>query len=181
MEPSRTIRVRKRDGNIEAFDVGKVAGVFRRALAHLPGECVEGGELARAVHLYLLRTNRRSISSSAVFEMAVKALHRVQRGEAAEMLELHRTLRNVRRRLLRIRHADGRVTQWDKTWLAEWTRHVWRVSRRTARMLAGEVEYDLLPQEETDLSREEVIDRLNEQVAQWGLAEAVPAYEGDEA
>jgi len=160
MEPSRTIRVRKRDGNIEAFDVGKVAGVFRRALAHLPGECVEGGELARAVHLYLLRTNRRSISSSAVFEMAVKALHR---------------------RLLRIRHADGRVTQWDKTWLAEWTRHVWRVSRRTARMLAGEVEYDLLPQEETDLSREEVIDRLNEQVAQWGLAEAVPAYEGDEA
>ncbi len=174
MRMSRKTRVRKRDGSVEDFDVAKLAGAIRRVLDRLEGVCADPEDLARGIQLYLQRSRRATVSSSAVFGMLVKVLRRVRLGDAAELFELHRTLRMVRRRLLRIRHDDGCATQWDKSWLAAIAERMWHVSRTTARMLAGEIELHLLPQEEAEVSRDEVLLMLNCHVSQWGLAEAVP-------
>jgi hypothetical protein len=174
MRTSRKTRIRKRDGSIEEFDAAKLAGALRRVLERLEGVRADANDIAEGLQLYLRRTRRTLVSSSAIFGMLVKILRRVRLGDAAELLELHRTLRMVRRRLLRVRHEEGYTTQWDKSWLAALTERMWHVSPTTARILAGDVEMHLLPQEETEISRRDIIEMLNHHVSQWGLAEAVP-------
>ncbi|MBN1554358.1 MAG: hypothetical protein JXA11_06410 [Phycisphaerae bacterium] len=174
MAMSRKTRVRKRDGSVEEFSAAKLAGALRRVLDRLEGARADAYDLAAGVGLYLRRTRQSLVSSSAVFNMLTKVLRRVGLGDAAELMELHRTLRMVRRRLLRIRHDDGCSTQWDKSWLAMLAERMWHVSRGTARILAAEIELHLLPQEEREISREEIVELLNDQVSQWGLAEPVP-------
>ncbi|MBN1942295.1 MAG: hypothetical protein JW849_03275 [Phycisphaerae bacterium] len=171
---SRKIRVRKRDGSIEEFNAAKLAGVLRRVLDRLEGVRTDADNLAGGMYLYLQRTRRTIVTSAAVFGMLVKILRRIQLGDAAELFELHRTLRMVRRRLLRVRHDNGCTTRWDKSWLAVLAERTWHVSRPTARILAGEIELCILPQEEAEIARGAILDLLNEQVSQWGLAEPVP-------
>lgn len=174
MGMSWKIRIRKRDGSVEDFDAAKLAGALRRVLDRLDGVRANPRELAEGIGIYLRRTRRVVVSSAALFSMVVKVLRRVKLGDAAELLELHRTLRMVRRRLLRVRHEDGFTTQWDKSWLAALAERMWHVSRNTARMLAGEVELYYLPQEEMEVSRQDVLEKLNRYVSQYGLAEPVP-------
>lgn len=174
MTETRKIKVRKRDGSVEAFDLLKLGAVLGQGLQRTGGTPRLGRDLARAVHLYLQRNRREVVTSKAIFEMAVKALRRVCMGEAAEVLELHRTLRAVRRPLLRIRHAEGRLTGWEKSWVAAMAQRIWCVSRRTARILAADVELYLLPSEDRVVDRQEVVDLLNRRVAEFGLADAVP-------
>ncbi len=174
MRMSRKTRVRKRDGSVEDFDAAKLAGAIRRVLERLEGVQADPDDLARGIQLYLQRSGRTIVTSAAIFGMLLKVLRRVRLGDAAELFELHRTLRMVRRRLLRVRHEDGYATHWDKGWLAALAERMWHISRTTARMLAGEIEMHLLPQEESEIPREDVLALLNRHIAQWGLAEAVP-------
>jgi hypothetical protein len=174
MTSSRKIKVRKRDGSLEAFDPARLGATMVYGLNRTGGPIRLGRDLARAVELYLRRRRRSVVSSTALFEMAVKALRRVCMGEAAEVIELHRTLRAVRRPLLEVRHDGGHLTKWDKSWLAMMGERTWGLSRRTARIFAGEIELQLLPQESRTVDRQAVIDLLNERVARFGLADAVP-------
>lgn len=174
MTASGKIKVRKRDGSLEAFAPARLASTMARGLARTGGPERLGRDLARAVELYLRRCRRTVVSSTALFEMAVKALRRVCMGEAAEVIELHRTLRAVRRPLLRVRHDGGQVTTWDKSWVALMGERTWGLSRRTARIFAGEIELHLLPQQSRIVDRQDVIALLNERVVQFGLADAVP-------
>ena len=89
-------------------------------------------------------------------------------------MELHKALRAVRRPLLKLRYEDGSLVQWEKAWLTDLAERMWNLSPRTARILAGEVEMQILPQDPTILTREDILDVLNERVAQLGLADAVP-------
>lgn len=181
MKTSRKTRIRKRDGSVEEFDVAKLAGAIRRVLERLDGVHADADDLAGGIQLYLQRSGRTLVTSAAVFGMLLKVLRRVRLGDAAELFELHRTLRMVRRRLLRVRHDDGCSTQWDKSWLAALAERMWHVSRNTARILAGEIELHVLPQEEAEVSREDVLEMLNQHISQWGLAEAVPVTGMSEA
>jgi hypothetical protein len=94
---------------------------------------------------------------------------------AARRLQEHRSWRLARRGELRIRHERGKLTLWEKGWLAEFAQRCWRLSNRTARILAGQVEADLLRGPAREVPRQEIIDRLNEITAAYGLADAVPA------
>ncbi len=174
MERSRMIKVKKRDGGIEDFDVAKLGGVLGRGFRQLGGDIFEARELARAIEIFLVRSKRFRISSAALFEMGLKALRHVKMNDAAELLELHRTLRTIRRRLLRVRHEDEKLTAWDKGWLVELAARMWHVSHTTARILAGEVENEILSHDQPEIHREEILDLLNRRVAELGLADAVP-------
>ncbi len=174
MSRSRKIVVNKRDGQVEAFDAAKLAGTLGRALGRSGGDISDARELARAIAIFLVRGKRSDIPSTAIFEMGLKALRHVEMGEAAEILELNHTLRNIRRKLVRVRHDDGRLTMWDKSWLVELAMRMWHVSRTTGRILAGEVEGEIISQDKPEVSRGEIIDLLNRRVAERGLADAVP-------
>ena len=174
MDQPGKIEVQKRDGSIEEFRLAKLAGALWRGVRVAEGTYRDARELAGAIHIFLMRKRIKSISSSAIFEMGLKALRRIHMGEAAEILELHRTLRAMRRKLLHICHDDGNITLWDKGWLVALAMQMWHLSRQTARLLAGEVELELLPQEDNEIPRQEVLDELNKLVQQYGLADAVP-------
>jgi hypothetical protein len=175
MDESRTIEVIKQGGLREGFSRSKLAAVLWKGMwAAGLGSYDEAREIAHAIEIFLRRRQRWTIESSAMFEMAVKSLRRVRMGEAAEMIELHRTLRTVRRRLLRVRHDDGAETQWDKAWLVELGRRMWHIDNETARILAGMTELEILSQQEQTLPRRQIIDEFNARVAQFGLADAVP-------
>jgi hypothetical protein len=175
MDESRTIEVIKRGESREVFSRSKLAAVLWKGMwAAGLGSYDDAREIAHAIEIFLRRRKRWAIESSAIFDMATKSLRRVRMGEAAEMIELHNTLRTVRRRLLRVRHDDGAVTQWDKAWLVELGRRMWHINTETARILAGMTELEILCQQEQTLPRQQIIDEFNIRVAQFGLADAVP-------
>jgi hypothetical protein len=169
------IQVLKRDGTREPFDPHKLAGALARVIKPNGGTHRNACDLAGAMHLYVRRACRHSISSSAVFEMVIKVLRRVGFVAAAEGLEAHRIWRQQRRGELRIRHDSGQVTRFDRTWLAELASRSWHISPAAARIIAGDVENELLRGSHAELRREDVVELLNTRMAQFGLADAVPA------
>ena len=168
------IKVRKRDGSVETFDEQRLRGVIARGITAADGDFTLSGELASAIHFYLRKSRQYLITSSALFEMTLKAMQRVNMHTAARRLELHHSALEMRRRLLRISHGERTTTLWDKSWLAEFACRSWNVSRRTGRILAGEVENAILRDSGTVVPRSEIIAMLNELVGQFALADAVP-------
>jgi len=171
---SRTIHVVKRDGCVEAFDGPKLAGAMFRALADLEGTHRDARELSRAIEIFLQQRRWEYVSAAAVFEMAVKVLRRVRLGTAAEAMERHRAWRARAREQVRVHHDAGAVTLWDKSWVCEWARRVWRMSVPAARVLAAELEEYLLPHAPVDLDRSDLAEMVDQQAAAFGLVDAVP-------
>ncbi|HUT01560.1 MAG TPA: ATP cone domain-containing protein [Phycisphaerae bacterium] len=174
MSGSGKIRVIKRDGTEERFEAAKLAGAIFTALRETSGEYGDACRLALAIEVYLDRSGWGSISSGAIFDMAVKVLRRSGLAAAGGLLQRWHSRRHRRRQGLCIRHDDDTVTLWDKTWLSQWAERSWFLSRGTARILAGEIEQELLAREVVLVSRRDVLNLLNERVAQYGLADAVP-------
>ncbi len=175
MDGSRTIRVLKRDGSEEGFDRLKLASAMWRSMRRTDGKYRDALELATAVEMFLDRRGRRRVASNVLFEMALKVLRRCRLTLAAGAMERHRWRRQKARAALRLRHGGGEVTEWEKAWLAEWARRSWLLTRTTARILAAEVEAELLAARRGQVDRLEVLDMLDRHVAAYGLADAVPA------
>lgn len=171
---SGTIRVIKRNGSVEDFDRRKIAGALYRAMEDTEGTFHDACELAWAIEIYLQRRECPCVSSAAVLEMGLKVLHRVCLSDAADALEDHHADRARRRRWFRVDHDCGTVVVWDKTWVCEMARVCWHVSPTTSRILAGEVEKCLLQRPSGRAARREIVDLLNQCVAAFGLADAVP-------
>ncbi len=174
MNGSRTVRVLKRDGSVEDFDRPKLAGAMWRAMRVAGGDYRDAEELARAVGVYLHQSGCQCVSSAAVLEMTIKVLRRVGLKPAAETMELYHSRRAIRRRRIRVEHPGGRVTGWDKSWLAKFACRSWGLLPATGRIVAALVEADLLRLERHGFTREDLIARMNECVASLGLADAVP-------
>ena len=174
MDGSRTIRVIKRDGCEEAFDAAKLAAAMYRAMLHVGGTFYDAGQLALAIEVHLSRTGVKRISSAAIMEMVLKVLRRVGMAPAAMAVEAYRGWRDGRRRQIRIQHECGEVTLCDKGWLSELACRGWHLSSKAGRIIAAQVERDLLAGRRNELSRQEVQDMINERVAEFGLADAVP-------
>ena len=164
----------KRDGTDEPFDARKLAGAMLRVIPHAaPGAC-HAPQLALAIRAYLRRSEWLYVPSEAVFAMAVEVLNRCGMDASAEAFDAHRTRREQRRQEVRVLHEGGRITLWDKSWLSELAQRSWFVSAPTGRILAGQVEERLLAGGRRVVPRGEVLDMLNELVAHYGLADAVP-------
>ncbi|MHC4562486.1 MAG: hypothetical protein ACYS8X_06900 [Planctomycetota bacterium] len=174
MEGSRTIRIIKRDGSLEKFDAAKLAGAMWSAMDGREGSYSDAIHLADALGVYLKRVECYVIASAAVLDMTLKIMRKVQLTQSAKAMEVVDQLRSQRRECLRVVHETGQVTVWDKSWLADVAQKGWHLQPRTARLLAGEVERDLIRQSKSTLARHEVIDQLNARVLACGLADAVP-------
>lgn len=168
------IRVLKRDGQAEEFDGLKLAAAIWRAMGGDRDSYSQALYLSDAVRSYLWRGRQGCVSSAAIFEMCVKLLQYVGQPLAARRLQEHRSWRLARRREFRIRHEPGKLTLWEKAWLAQFAQRCWRLSPCTARILAGQIEADLLQTPAREVPRQEIIDRLNEITAAYGLADAIP-------
>lgn len=175
MDRSRTIWVLKRDGTSERFDVAKLTAAIWRAMSRTGASYEHAAKLAEAVGTYVIGSHSSCVSSAAVFEMVLKALKYVNIAEAAEAAENYCRRRSLLRRQLRIRHEGGRLTMWAKGWVCQFAFRSWRISRRTARILAGQVEQEILRSGQGIVSRSKVISTLNCLIAAYGLADAVPA------
>jgi len=174
MDGSWKIRVWKRDGGEEDFDVEKLAGCMWRAAEHCGGEFHICCDLAVAVDMYLRFSGRRTVTSSAIFEMALKVLATAGYHEAAAILTDDRRARSARRGDISVRYEGGMATRWDKTWLATFAELGWNISPKAARIVAGQVERELLETGDNVFDRDEIIDMLNVYMVALGLADAVP-------
>ena len=182
MNGSGMIEVRKKSGSVEKFDTKKLAGCIWRAVDVVSEDYTTAWELARAVEIYLRRKDTKDVTSSAILEMVLKAMRRVKLGEAAEVLELHTALRSIRRKMLRVNHGQGQITSWDKNWLVNVGKKIWGLSDSVARIIAGEIEVEILPaSQERIITRDEVYAKLNERVAEFGLADAMPVKASDKS
>ena len=174
MEGSGTIRVLKRDQSVELFDARKLSVAFWRPIAPTSGGYGDALKLAEAVGIYLSRNDWQCVSSAALFEMALKVLRQAGLAEAADAMEAHHRWRSAARVMLKVRHEDGRATNWDKSYLSGLAMRLWHLRLSTARILAGEIECRLLVTGDKIVAKADVVAMLNELVSQLGLAEAVP-------
>ncbi|MBT3278217.1 MAG: hypothetical protein HN909_08095 [Phycisphaerales bacterium] len=172
----RTIEVSKRDGSVEPFCEQKLSGAMWRSLQITTGDYHMALELSRAIGLFLQRQATDRVDSVVLFELALKALRRIRRGDAAERMELFHTLRSVRRRLVDVHHPCGEITRWDKGWCAKLAVSMWGLQITTGRQIASEIELELLDNQHITVDRSFVVDRINEKVSEFGLAEAMPLH-----
>jgi len=174
VDGSGKIQVCKSDSTEEAFDVRKLAGSMFCAMQETRGRHYDAMQLAIAIGLYLKQTSWLTVTSDALAELAIKVLNRCQLAEAAMAMAQYRQNRAIGRSRLQVRQEGGQVTLWDKAWLSSWAQRSWLVSRNTGRILAGQVERELLKSGLAEVSRVDVLDMLNRRVAEYGLADAVP-------
>ncbi len=174
MDGSGKIQVCKSDSTKEAFDVRKLAGSMFSAMQGTRGRYYDATQLAIAIGIYLRRTSWLTVTSDALAELSVKVLDCCRLTEASSAMADYRQNRAIRRSRLQVLHEGGRVTMWDKAWLSSWVQRSWLVSRNTSRILAGQVERELLESGATAVSRLDVLDMLNRRVAEYGLVDAVP-------
>ncbi|MHC4982193.1 MAG: ATP cone domain-containing protein [Planctomycetota bacterium] len=174
MYGSWTIRVIKRDGCEEDFDAAKLAASIHLAMLQSEGTFHDASHLALAARIYLARSGVKRISSAAMMEMVMKALRCMGMAPAAAAMDAYHAWRCWRRGRIRIVHEGGQTTLCDKGWLSELACRSWNLSQRTGRIMAAEVERDLLAGNRDELWRDEVQDMINWCVAAFGLADAVP-------
>ncbi|MHC4716943.1 MAG: ATP cone domain-containing protein [Planctomycetota bacterium] len=164
------ICVLKRDGTSEPFDRYKLRGCLLGLLKSLGEELWHAEVLSSAVGQYLRRRGIRCITSAALLEMVLTALRISGLGDVGGELERrHRARLGMRNRLV-LDHGSGVRTAWSKDWLVGRLRARWGLGRAAARVLAGEVELDLMARGSTRIGREEVARMLTERVASCGLA-----------
>jgi len=182
MSTSRKIVVVKRDGEYELFNTGKLAATVWRGVERTDGHYNDAIELARAVRIYLRRRAVVETSSRVIQDLMLRAMRKVNMNEAAVLVELHSILRDERRKDFTVLHEKGGSAEWDKSWVASLISRMWHISRIASRIIAGEIEMELLEQAGRVVKRGEVIKMLNAKVTQYGLADAVPVrqYEMEE-
>ncbi|MCE5325182.1 MAG: hypothetical protein LLG01_02085 [Planctomycetaceae bacterium] len=171
---SRTIRVLKRDGTVELFDVHKLAAAMWRAMQGTPGEYFDALHLSAAIEMFLMHGPLPMVSSGSILEMAVKVLGKVGLGGASRTLGTHSSKRGLWRRGMCICHGDDRTTYWDKAWVAELAAKSWHLMPATGRIIAGEVETELRRRKISRITRGKLVELLNRRVVAMGLADAVP-------
>lgn len=172
MQCSRKIMVVKRDGSVEPFDLYKLAASVWRVSRSSGRTCKEAIDLSRGIELYLVRRLHLRVDTSLLSRLLRKVMvHAGFAGTTA--LQLHTHIRRQRRTELFIAHRGGRRIAWDKTWLARMVENTWDVSRPVARIIAGEVEMELLESSRKMFSRRELVAMVNDRVSAFGLADAV--------
>lgn len=174
MNGSGKVLVLKRDGGKEPFDALKLSASLLRVIQPVGGTLRQANDLAGAIELYLTRSNMDGISSTALFEMALKVLRRVGFAKSAQTLEGHHFWRAMQRVQCSVRHDTGQATLFDKGWLASFASRSWYVSQSVARIVAGQLENELLEMVPIELSRGDLVEMLNNRMAAFGLADAVP-------
>lgn len=174
MARSRTINVVKRDGSNEHFDRHKLRACLMRVVPDAEANLYGADALATSIGCYLLQRNVRTISSAAILEMALAALHAVGMRKAAYRLERCHCARNRMRTRLMVIHEGGVKTVWSKEWLVENACNQWDLGRTTARILSGRIEHILLARKTRHVSRKEVMKMLGRLVLAYGLIVPCP-------
>ena len=175
MNGSRTIRVVKRDGTSEPFDRAKLASAMHKAMRGGGQTLSEASELALAIDIYLDQRGWKAVSSAAVFEMVIKTFRQIGMDLPAAIMETHHSWRVRQRRSMKVLYPDGLTALWDKGWLVKLIRRSWHLGNSAARVLAGDIETMLLEADTSGLiPRDSLIEHVNEVVAAYGLADAVP-------
>ena len=173
---SRTIRVVKRDRRTEDFDPYKLAGAMWRAMCGCGGAYATACTLAGAIEDYLARRSRiTKVTAGAVFEMSTKTLRSVGMPQAAVAMEEYRCRRRRLRTCTRLQDSRGRAIRWDKGFLKAFLQNSWGLAPGAANAIASQVEMEVLTlPRDLRLHPAVIIELLNERMAEYGLADAVP-------
>jgi len=125
--------------------------------------------LSAAVGQYLRRRGVRCLTSAAVLEMVLTTLRISGLGRVGAELERRHAARLGMRNRLILDHGSGVRTAWSKDWLVRRLCSRWALGRAAARILAGEIELELLGMDLEEIHRNEVVAMLTERVAACGL------------
>jgi hypothetical protein len=148
--PDDSIRVRKRDGNVEPFVLAKLLAGIRAGLA-TSGEMHDldtstAGGLGEAVYDYLKSTyDGQTVLARQLSDLVELVLSQTGHACAATAFRDYERFRDRQRRILKVatpRLRDGRITQvrWNKSRLVEHLQQHHGLDRPAARMIAGRVE-----------------------------------------
>lgn len=163
---------------MEAFDRHKLRACLMRVVPDDQANAYATDSLSSSVECYMLQRNVRTISSAAVLEMALAALHAVGLKKSAYQLERHHCARERMRSRLMVVHEGGIRTAWSKDWLVDNARSQWDLGRTAARILAGRVEEMLMVRRMKSFARKDIMKMLGRLVVAYGLIIPCPLEAG---
>jgi hypothetical protein len=143
------IRVRKRDGTLEAFAMPKLLNCIQVGLAASSDiadmDPATARGLAEAVYDYLVSTLKNGpVTSERIADLIDFVLTQTGQGAVAMQIRqfAHQRDRQRRKVLVAVHHADGRVNhrRWDKGRLVKHMRDSHLLDAPASRMIAGRVE-----------------------------------------
>ena len=148
--PDASIRVSKRDGNIEPFVLAKLLQSIRYGLLSA-GEAHDldtstAGSLGEAVYEYLKSTyDGATVTSRQLADLVELVLSQTGHTSAAMNIRDHQKFRDRQRRMIMVasaRPADGRFVQhrWNKAHIVQHLRRQHMLDTPASRMIAGRVE-----------------------------------------
>lgn len=167
--------IRKCDGSLERFEFVKL----RRGLAAAMRDCGYGVHLADAlaqavtIHLRDWR-EKRPPSSEYIFRCVQTVLDETGLEEVARHLAAQRRYRACRRRGLLVldsRHPSRAATPWRKGMVASTLQRRHKLGRKTARILAGQIEERVLSLNYSVISSALLAELIRSELMAWGLSE----------
>lgn len=169
------VRVRKRDGSHEPFQMAKL----RRSIAIAMRSCrVDerfADSLARAVTVHMEQNAAgRPPTTDYVFRCVRAVLSETGLEEIARQLIVHRRTRAARRRSVVIQNhrRGGQLEAWSKSVICQTLQRKHGLERGTARMLSGEIEQRVLGLHYGVVSTNLVSELIRGELLAWGLAES---------
>jgi len=168
---TQTVRIIKRDGSREPFDIAKVRACLVRAMRSARQSTRFAEDLARAVALHLQGWSEPSPPTSAYI---LRCVHSVLRetgmNRAARYLAHAHRMREAGRRAVQVVDRQGRRGRaWSKVSVVRHLQRQYGLRRTTARFLAGQVEQRILALGYTAVSRALLAEVVRTELRAWGL------------
>lgn len=177
------VSVRKRDGSVEPFVVGKVRNCIRNGLLACgePIRCdgATSAELADAVSQYLRQSEPTSpVPTSHIAELVDLVLSQTGHDAAGMAIKQFYELRDIQRRWVKIaspRRRDGQYVQrrWQKSRLVEHLMQRHTLEAPVARMMASRVEHLVLNCGLRVITAGLIEEMTKSELLAWGLLPAV--------
>jgi len=170
------LRVTKRDGTQEDFDVAKLRACLARALQACGYPSRLAAPLAAAITDYLARRPPEpSPTTDSVYRYACTVLGKTGFGEAVAWLNVNRRRRAVLRRNVSVFDAlqpQQCSTRWSRAVLVGGLRRQHQLLPSVARFLAGRIEQHVLDLGMRLVSTTFIAELARKELSAWGLSEA---------
>lgn len=175
MKKSRIGRVAKRDGSLEAFELGKLRRTLAGAMRGCGYDEMYADALAKAVAIHVKEWGDPAPPTTEYIFGCVRAvLDETGLGDVAASLQRHARQREMKRRrveVLNTRQQDQQRLAWSKGRIAGTLERRHGLKPSVARILAAEIESRVLGLNYSVVSSALIAELIRNELMAWGLSD----------
>lgn len=183
MKHRKPIIVTKRDGTLERFSGSKLRNCLARAIGGCSYDARLAEPLVRAVAMHLRECcASRPPTTNYIHRCVCSVLKQTGLSDVADDLTLHRRLRTLKRRRIRLVETEDASggQAWRKATVVEILENQYGLRHAVCRFLAGQIESQLFALNYRLIRQSFLAELVHNEVLAWGLADENILHRGIE-